>query len=265
VWVGIPTIAASSSAGYFYMYYNNVSVADGQNKTPVWSNYWAVWHLNENPTGSAPQYLDSTANARDGTAVNNPGRVTGVIGFAADLGGSTDAVKINQDLSPVIGKDSTFSCWMKSTQNGNNTSWRAPGITGVEQAGGGNDIFFGWIDGSGYIGVTAGNGGAAKSNFIISNNAWRHVTITRKSSDGSVAFYINGVLNNSGTSETGDKTTYFDLLGEIGDTGGSPENYVGQLDEVRVYNSIQPAAQIKADFKFMMNTNLIYNTTETYP
>lgn len=265
IWVGVPSITSASAADYIYMYYKNPAALDGQSKNGVWTNYWSVWHLNENPTGPAPQYLDSTVNARNGTAVNSPGTVDGVIGAAANLSGSTDSIRINQSLAPVIGATSTFSCWMKSTQVGNNTSWQAPGITGVEEAGGGNDIFFGWIDGSGFIGVLAGNGAAAKSNYMISNNAWRHLTITRDSASGAVQFFINGVLNNSGTSETGNKTTFFDLLGEIGDTGGSPENYVGQLDEVRIFNSVQSAARIKADFKFMMNTNLIYASPELYP
>ena len=265
IWVGIPAITSASAADYFYMYYNNPAAPDGQNKNGVWPNYWSVWHLNENPTGPAPQYLDSTVNARNGTAVNSPGTVDGIIGLAADLSGTTDSIRINQDLAPVIGNTSTLSCWMKTTQIGNNTFWQAPGITGIEQAGGANDIFFGWIDASGFIGVLAGNGAAAKSNFVINNNAWRHLTITRSSTTGTVEFYINGVLNNTGASEAGIKTLSFDLLGEIGDTSGAVDNYVGQLDEVRIFSSVQSAARIKSDFKFMMNTNLIYALPEIYP
>lgn len=265
IWVRIPSIAASSADGFIYMYYNNPGAFDGQNKTGVWTNYWSVWHLNENPTGAAPQYLDSTVNARNGTARNSPTRTTGVIGYAADLTAATDAIQINQDLSPVIGKTSTFSCWMKSTQTGNNTPWAAPAITGVEQNGGGNDIFFGYLTAAGRIGIAAGNMAGATSNFVINNNAWRHVTMTRQSSTGNVAFYVNGVPNGTGTSEAGDKTTFFDLLGEKGNTLGAPYNYDGQLDEVRVYDHIVSSAQIMSDFKFMMNTNLIYNNIETYP
>ena len=78
-------------------------------------------------------------------------------------------------------------------------------------------------------------------------------------------FYVNGVQNGTATSETGNKTTYFDLLGEIGDTGGTPVNYNGYLDEVRIFSSVQSAAQILADFKFMSNTHIIYNSIETGP
>ena len=265
IWVKIPSITASVDTGYFYLYYKNNSATDAQNKTGVWTNYWSVWHLNEDPAGSAPQYLDSTTAARNGTKVASPTRVVGPIGYAAGLNAGGDAIDINSDLSAALGASSTMSFWMRSTQVGNNTMWQAPGITGVEQSGGGNDIFFGWIDGGGRIGITAGNGANTKSNFVVNNGAWRHVTINRNSGSGAVRFFINGVFNSNANSETGNKTTYFDYLGEIGDTGGSPVNYNGDLDEVRIYNSVRTDAQILADFKFMMNTHLIYGTTEVYP
>jgi hypothetical protein len=265
IWVRIPSIAASSSAGFFYLYYKNPSAVDAQNKTGVWTNYWSVWHLGEDPAGTAPQFKDSTSGARNGTSTNSPARANGQVGDAVDLNGASDAVDINSDLSVALGASSTFSCWMRSSQVGNNTMWQAPGITGIEQAGGGNDIFFGWIDASGFIGVTAGNGANAKSSFVVNNNAWRHVTITRNSTSGAVVFYVNGVQSGAATSEAGAKTTYFDLLGEIGDTGGTPVNYNGMLDEVRIFNSVQTAAQVLADFKFMSNTHVIYNSIETGP
>lgn len=265
IWVRIPTITASVDTGYFYIYFNNSLAADAQNKTGVWSNFWSVWHLNEDPAGSAPQYLDSTSAARNATKVATPTRVSGPIGYAAGLNAGTDAIDVNSNLATALGASSTLSAWVRTTQTGNNTMWQAPGITGVEQAGGGNDIFFGWIDATGYIGVTAGNGANAKSGFIVNNGAWRHVTINRTSGSGAVRFFINGVFQNSATSETGNKTTYFDLLGEIGDTGGTPVNYNGDLDEVRIYNSVRTDAQILGDYKFMVNTHLFYSATETWP
>lgn len=265
IWVRVPSIAASSSSGFIYMYYKNPSASDGQNRTGIWTNYWGVWHLHEDPSGTSPQYRDGTSNARHGSALNSPTRTAGYIGDGAGLLSATDAIQINTDLAPALGASSTFSCWMKTSQVGNNTTWLAPGLTGVEEAGGGNDIFFGWLDGAGNIGVQAGNGAAAKSAYVVNNNAWRHVTITRNSGTGQIIFYINGVQTASATSETGNKTTSFSLFGEIGDTGGSPVNYNGYMDEIRVINSVRTADQVKADFKYMMNTHLSYSAAESYP
>lgn len=261
VWVRVPTIAASSSSNFFYMYYNNPAATDAQSPNPVWVNYWAVWHLGEDPTVTAPQYKDSTSNGRDGTSVNGPLRGPGQIGYAADLNGTTDYIQINQDLAPMAGTSTTVSFWMRTSQTGSNNPWTAPGIMGVEQAGGGNDIFFGWLDTAGNIGVQAGNGAAAKSAYVVNNNAWRHITITRSAaSGGTVGFYVNGVVTAIASSESGNKTLSFDRLGSMVNTGTA--NYRGFLDEVRMVSGVRSAAQIRADFKYMTNTHLNYNSPE---
>lgn len=273
LWVKVPNISASSTAGYIYVYFGNPAASDGQSTASVWTNYWAVWHLNESPADTSPQYQDATSNARHGQvktgsssngAYVTPTKELGQLGWAAGLL-ANDAVQITSSLVPAIGASSTFSCWLRTSQVGNNTQWLAPGLTGVEESGGSNDIFFGWIDATGYIGVTAGNGAATKSSFVVNNNTWRHVTISRNSTSGAVKFYINGVLNTSATSNAGNKTTFFDLLGEIGDTGGTPVNYNGIIDETRIINSVRTDAEVMADFKFMMNTHLIYSSVESGP
>lgn len=268
IWVRIPSIAASSEKGYFYLYYNNPAASDAQNKTGVWTSYWMVWHLNDNPTGGAPQYIDSTANARNGTVgPTAPTRIVGVIGDSADLSNSSDYITVNTNLQPVIGNDSTFSCWMRTSQTGSANTWTSPGITGIEVNGSTDDIFFGIIpqgvgggvtDGSIAIGV--GNTFTAHSNYAINNNAWRHVTITRSTS-GATAFYVNGVMTNSGTGAAGQIAAgqTFNRIG-MPVAGG---NFNGQLDEVRLFNSVQTADKVKADFKYMMNTHLNYAASET--
>ena len=182
---------------------------------------------------------------------------------ALDVNGDDDTIDVGEDLSSVLGYSSTFSVWLKTTQVGDNTSWKAPGITGVESAGNGNDIFFGWIDAGGYLGVTAGNGAAAKSNFIVNDNVWRHITITRDHLTGEVQFFVNGVLNGSGFSEAGAKTVPFTQIGIIGDTGGTPEELDGALDEVRIYSSVKSNDQIKADYKYMIDSYLSYSQSES--
>jgi hypothetical protein len=262
IWVRIPSIAASSEKGYFYMYYDNAAALDAQNKTGVWTSYWMVWHLNDNPTGVAPQYKDSTANARDGTvSPTAPTSIVGVIGDSANLSNGSDYITVNTNLQPVIGNNSTFSCWMRTSQTGTGSTWTAPGLTGIEVNGSVDDIFFGVIPNgvggvtNGSLAIGVGNTFVAHSNYAINNNAWRHVTITR-STTGATAFYVNGVLTNSGTGTSGEIAAgrTFDRIG-MPVAGG---NFNGQLDEVRLFNSVQNADKVKADFKYMMNTHLNY-------
>ena len=263
IWVNVPVIRASSSENYIYLYYGNSVTIDAQNVEDVWNQYSSVWHLGEDPGSSGPQFKDSTASARNGSAENSPASTAGIFGNGVDMTGDDDVIDVGDDLSAVLGYSSTFSAWLKTTQLGDNTMWRAPGITGVEGAGNSNDIFFGWIDASGYLGVTAGNGAAAKSNFVVNDNVWRHVTVTRNHLSGEVQFFVNGVLNGSGFSEAGAKTLPFSKLGIIGDTGGTPMELDGYLEEVRIYNTVKSNDQIKADYKYMTDTYFIYGTSET--
>lgn len=266
VWVRIPSIALSSDKTYFYMYYKNPAALDAQNKTGVWTSYWSVWHLNENPSGAAPQYLDSTVNARNGsTSPTAPTRIVGVIGDSANLSNGADYININTNLQPIIGNNSTFSCWMRTSQTGTGNTWTAPAITGIEVGGSTDDIFFGIIPNgvggvpNGAIAIGVGNTWTAHSNFVINNNAWRHVTITR-STTGATVFYVNGRQTNSGTGTSGEVAAgrTFTRLGAAVSGG----NFNGQLDEVRLFNSVQTADKIRADFKYMMNTHLNYSAVE---
>jgi len=46
---------------------------------------------------------------------------------------------------------------------------------------------------------------------------------------------------------------------------GAGKNYNGFLDEVRIRVGGMSQSEVKADFKFMMNTNLFYGSAETGP
>ena len=263
IWVKVPLIKASSNQNYIYLYYNNTAAVAETQPEEVWSDFSSVWHFSEDPSLAGPQFKDSTSNNWDASIINSSGLTAGPLGQAVDLSADNDVIDVGQDLSTVLGYSSTLSVWLKTNQVGNNTSWLAPGITGVEGAGNSNDIFFGWIDASGYLGVTAGNGAAAKSNFVVNDDVWRHITITRDHISGQVQFFVNGVLNGSGISESGAKTIEFSEIGIIGDTGNTPHELDGSLEEMRIYNSVKSIDQIKADYKYMLDSYLTYGPSES--
>lgn len=264
VWVKVPLIHANSNADYIYLYFGHTSATDSQNKNDVWTNYNTVWHFSDNLTASAPQILDSTSSNRHGTIQNSPTSSTGVLGSGLNLNGNFDSFDAG-NLAPILGISTTMSFWMKTSQVGNNTNWLAPGITGIEQAGGANDIFFGWITAGGYLGITAGDSPAALSNFIVNNNAWRHITTTRNSITGICTFYVNGVLNGTSNCGAGTITTPFNLIGVIGDTGGTPTEFDGELDEIRIFSSVKTTEEIKADFKFQTDNSTTFKSIESSP
>lgn len=66
-WVNVPSINSTTDTT-IYMYYGNSTATNQQNVTGTWNtNYKGVWHLKENPAGTAPQIKDSTSNANNGT------------------------------------------------------------------------------------------------------------------------------------------------------------------------------------------------------
>ncbi|MEK7995717.1 MAG: DUF2341 domain-containing protein, partial [Planctomycetota bacterium] len=99
-WVKVPSVSAAAATD-IYMYYGNASATNQQDAANVWdTNYKGVWHLKEDPSGTAPQMKDSTANANHGTsqgAMTSGDQVAGKIGGSLDLDGVNDTVGLGTD------------------------------------------------------------------------------------------------------------------------------------------------------------------------
>ncbi|MES2526620.1 MAG: DUF2341 domain-containing protein [Bdellovibrionota bacterium] len=256
IWVRVPALSASAETS-IYMYYDNTSALDAQNASGLWTGFSGIWNMNK--TGA--NYLDSTGSGKTAAPVGTVADIAGPSGNAVYFNGAS-SIDTGYNLAQIIGRTSTLSFWIRTTQVGNNTNWQAPGVTGVEQSGGGNDIFFGYILADGRIAISSGDSAAAPSNFIVNDNNWRYVSMTRDEVSGAVQFFVNGVLNGSATSDTGYKTTAFQSFGLVGNTGGGPNYFNGYLDGIRLHATIKSAAQIKAEYKFLVDTHLTYGQEE---
>lgn len=103
LWVKIPTLLSSGDT-VIYLYYDssqadNTTYVGDTGSTPaqtVWdANFKAVYHMSQDPSGGAPQMLDSTSNSNDGTSagsMTSGDLVDGPIGKALDLDGSDDRI-----------------------------------------------------------------------------------------------------------------------------------------------------------------------------
>jgi len=158
--------------------------------------------------------------------------------FSLTLDGVDDYVALKDNLAPVLGGTASLSCWLKTTQTGDNNSFDAPGITGVEQGGGSNDIFWGFLDASGAIGLRPGSGRTVKSAGPINDNMWHHVVMTRdQSGTGRLQIFVDGKLAKADDGmQAGPKDTAFAALGRI--TNSSKPYFKGQLDDVRVWSRV---------------------------
>jgi len=240
----------------------NFTVTVLDNGTPVLSDTQdfiiTVTDLNENPIadyrfdecfwdGTSAQVKDSSGNAYDGRAINGAdtednATAGGGLCRVGYFDGVDDYVE-QDDIYDYLKTTASLSFWIKTQQIGNDTSWSAPGIIGVEKSGSGDDIFWGWIDASGHIGITKGNT-EVKSTTVINDNVWHHIVLTRNSISGGVEIYIDKILDTSGTSETGDVGTIFNRIGSISDTGSTPTFFKGWLDEIKIFDSVISSVQV---------------------
>ncbi|MFA5216459.1 LamG-like jellyroll fold domain-containing protein [Sulfuricurvum sp.] len=190
--------------------------------------------------GISGEVSDSSGNGYNGSI--NQALTTssgGALCQTTIFNGTSQYISVPQTATNTLLSTASLSFWIKTTQTGNDTDWLAPGVTGVEQAGTNNDIFWGWLDGSGKIGLNAlGDGVQAKSSISINDGTWRHIVLTRDASTGLLQIYINGVLNASATSGTGTVGTTFSSIGRIEDTGGTPAYFSGSLDEVKIFDRV---------------------------
>jgi len=196
--------------------------------------------------GSVDEVLDSTSNNFHGRSINGANTdAQGQVERSGYFDGVNDYIE-QDEIYDTLRSTASLSFWIRTTQNGNDTSWAAPGIAGIEESGGGDDIFWGWIDASGHIGLTKGNLNTVKSNTAINDDIWHHVALTWDSGSGFAEVYVDGALEDTGITESGDVGNNFNRIGSILDTVGTPTYLEGNLDELKIYDSIIDATTVQS-------------------
>src|SRR5688572_4301905 len=201
------------------------------------------------PTGATP-----TATVRNNTA----GHTTEAAAIA--MNGIDNVIETAQPLQPVMGKTATLAAWVKTPANqaGNGSAWLAYGLSGIEDGGGSNDIFWGIVDAGGLIGVQAGNGAWVKSTSRVNDGNWHHVLMSRDMANGQVRIFVDGNLQTTGTSATGEQANpalnaslgagLFKTIGAVEDDAGvgSRDEWPGEIDEVMVFDRVLTTAEARA-------------------
>ena len=264
--------AGDSSNDIIYMYYGNSAATEpapgstygSQN---VWdSNYKGVWHLKENPTGTAPQMKDSTSNAHDGTTT---GMVSGDQIAAGKIDGSLNFDGLDAYVQTTSGESKTassitWSVWFKadsttgshhilwegpSTQNG----WGEPGQAATHEmhltigrmsTANLLDFFYGYEYTSGNF-IPAVEIQTAFSDTV--NWHYAVVVLTGADSSPSGTLYLDGNLIGTDTgTETG--RSAWDTNLRIGRCGANQRYLDGIADEVRVSNIARSAEWITTEY-----------------
>lgn len=212
------------------------------------------WQFDEYAwTGTAGEVIDSSGNNNHGTAVN--AATTAVVAPAinsdpgtcsyAELNGTNEYLTV-PNLSSTLNETASLAFWINTTQSGSAQAYFSPAVTGVEENGGTDDIFWGWLDGAGRIGISVGNDATTKSTSSINDGTWHHIALTRDHTAGQFKVYVDGTLENSGSIATGVIGNSYSDIGRRITTGGSADFLQAALDEVHVYTGVLSDAEVTA-------------------
>jgi len=239
LWVRCPTLPSTTDTD-FYLYYDNSQPdnttyvgepgsAPAQN---VWdANFKGVWHLDEDPSGTAPQMKDSTSNNNDGTcygSMTSGDQVAGKINGSLYFDGVDDDVTLS---SPITGTVHSCSIWVKFDTDpdfvlvgGSLTHYFLYATSGGLYYNVGGDYV--WVDVS------------------WATNTWYHLAVVRNGT--SVRFYVNGSQQGTEQTLSANTSNSVNTIGSYSDDDRWATD--GIIDEVRISNVARSAAWIKASY-----------------
>jgi len=213
------------------------------------------------PTGAVGWWSgDGIANdlvdGNHGSLQNGATFTVGIVGQSFNLDGVDDYVDIGQLPQLQGAQEITVMGWINKFNSGTWPAFISKWDTTPYTR---NNVF---ILGSGDYNYTnmglfalnfADNTGAVVGgNSLIPTNEWVHIAATWRSSDGYMAIYKNGVLDNSAIAGVGKKlkyhTAYTAKIGEWGVVRDARYKLNGSIDEVAIFNRALSASEIQAVF-----------------
>lgn len=254
---------SSSTTTVFYMYHQNpAATLPAEDATYGRENVWktafvGVWHLEEDPSGAAPQITDSTSNDNDGTtagSMTTGDLIAAISNKGLEFDGSNDYVSVPDDTTLDITDDISISFWFK--ESGSSAGWtslvsKRDNAEAVDanyginfNPDGGTNLFGFFMYDSGY----AAHRISWSANF--SSATWYHIciTATQNGANIDVEIFKDGASISSGTisskSLSANNAPVYFAATDTTFTGDEPFN--GVMDEIRIANEVHSDAWIKA-------------------
>jgi len=251
---------SSTTDSEFYIYYANASASGYADSATfgsenVWTNgYDLRYALDDNPTGSSPQFKDSTDNDNNAVTRGTSGMtagdvVTGQIGQAINLDGDDGA--FFQSILTYTGQFS-ISMWWR-TENLPDSDGFAIASADV----GANEKIGPWNSPSaGRAFLRVRPGGSSDTTVTHPADAsWTHVTVTRNASD-KVDVHFNGTRSR--------------LYGDVAQSGASnwhnfggdpAQGFEGDLDELRFASVSRTSGWVLAEYYNQGNPTGFYDVS----
>ncbi len=263
VWVRVPQIDPTSTSDFIWMYYGKVgpslpSPPPGTGPSEVWtSHFLAVWHMNDDPSATAPQISDSSKPATDlTTMVTTPkaSRVQAMVGEGLALNGTSQYLTGALPTSVAAPKAFTYEAWIKLNEVGDEehhivaldkTQFFVEKDSSPQFPGPGRKLEFGSNDEFNANGTTQ-----------LKVQTWYFVTLVHQA-QGTWQIFLNGNLENHGEHSVTPKRTIF--VGRIYFSKPQHPTYLhGIIDEVRISSVARSGDWINAQHLSMTDHLLSY-------
>ena len=264
-WVKKPSV---SDGDVINIYFDNPGALDEQDPGAVWSDYNAVYHLNQTSFG-ASSTIDSTSNNLDGTpqSMDGTNQVAGQIDGSLDFNGTDEFILVtdNSLLEPGTGAF-TVSAWVRPDANSRND------IMGKQRNVGPNDGWFFNMSNDAtdrILSIQMRDSGTirVKGTLALTLGTLHHVVFTYDGSDNAsgVRLFIDGVedtLNIADDTLVGGITN--DVEFNIANAGSASPSTVlawnGIVDEVNISDIEKTPDFITTSFNNQDDQGTFYST-----
>ncbi len=250
-----PSLSTSTDTTFYIYYGNSTASAYASSSTygrnNVWTNgYLAVYHLNESPTATAPQYISSN-NTLTGTSNNmEAGDVQAAqIGSGQVIDGTNEFIQTTFSSSITT---STWSVWMRA--NGAQGAYdgvvfsRGAVTTGLGFNSGGTRLGYHWNDAAA---TYSWNGGP-----LAPTNEWFMASLVVVPSTATIYLHASSGHASGTNTTTHASSNINDLKFGQDDAGGRFFN--GSIDEVRLANVARTSGWLLTEYNNQSSTTLFY-------
>jgi hypothetical protein len=259
-WVKVPYLSSGVDTT-LWMYYGNGSVASQEDGTNVWdTNYRAVWHLNEDPSGASPQAADSTSfghHASSSGSMDSGDQVPGKIHGSMDFDGIDDHLSVTAAALSITNQI-TLEAWVNHSSSQVVPFDWAGIVSRKDEVG--NSCGYTLQRGSDnawyhFAEISSGWRTASTGAGTIIDDDFQHVAATY---DGTtLRIYQNGSPVGSTTfaGTICDPGTVPLRIGRNNDTGSAAPDYhlTALIDEVRISDVARPQEWIQTEYNNQFN------------
>lgn len=242
-WLDIYNVSTKGISSNYYAVASGTKliVVEGKEGVPsdeIVKGLVGHWKFDE---ASGTTAFDSSGNSNQGVLTNGPTRATSTckVSYCLGFDGSNDHVNSGSSSSLSFTNPITISAWVYPTATKSQNSIVTKGDGDFTY----NYYFL--LQGQNKLRFNQTGGiNVVSTNAIPGNNQWTHVVVTY---DGSNAvFYINGQFDSTGSGAVGSTNPYPLYIGWDGYDGvPGQNNFIGYIDDVRIYNRALSTDEIK--------------------